>query len=211
MNSSFGSVGTRYDGSMQAINQFLDYRDGDAFGLTFFGNEVLHWCPLTTDASAIRCSVPFMRPEVAPPWFGGTQIAKALLACRQKLMESEKGDRMIILVSDGSSFDLNPGNAPDIASRMNAEGITVFAIHIAESPPPDPIVTVTSKTGGDVFNPGDEAALAGVFQTIDSMQKAEMEKTVAEQLDNFRPYALLGLATMALALCCSYGLRYTPW
>ncbi len=211
MRSPFGGVGNRYDGSMQAINQFLDFRDGDAFGLTFFGQEVMHWCPLTTDSSAIRCSVPFMRPEVAPPGFGGTSIAKALLACRQKLMETEKGDRMIILVSDGSSADLNPGNAPEIASRMSDEAITVFAIHIADSPPPDAVVTVTSKTGGDVFNPGDEAALANVFRTIDSMQKAEMEKTIAEQLDNYQPFALLGLGLVALLLGCSFGLRYTPW
>lgn len=211
MTSSFGAVGSRYDGSMQAINEFLDFRQGDAFGLTFFGNEVLHWCPLTTDASAIRCSVPFMRPEIAPPWFGGTQIAKALLACRQKLMETEEGDRMIILVSDGSSFDLNPGNASDIAQRMSDEGITVFAIHIANSAPPEEIVTVTTKTGGDVFNPGDEEALANVFRVIDSMKMAEMEKTIAEQLDNFQPFALLGMGLLLLLVGCSFGLRYTPW
>ena len=68
---------------MDAINEFLDYREGDAFGLTFFGNNVLHWVPLTTDASAVSCAPPFMRPEVAPPWFGGTEIGKALLACTQ--------------------------------------------------------------------------------------------------------------------------------
>ena len=76
MTAEFGE-GTRYDASMAAINQFLDYRKGDAFGLTFFGNNYLHWVPLTSDVSAIRCSPPFMRPEVAPPWFGGTEIAKA--------------------------------------------------------------------------------------------------------------------------------------
>ena len=35
MNARFGD-GTRYDASMSAIDDFLDYRDGDAFGLTFF-------------------------------------------------------------------------------------------------------------------------------------------------------------------------------
>ena len=78
MTASFGE-GDRYEASMKAIDQFLEFREGDAFGLTFFGNEVLHWCPLTTDSSAIRCSVPFMHPRVAPGWFGGTEIGKALL------------------------------------------------------------------------------------------------------------------------------------
>lgn len=87
MRGSFGE-GTRYDASMSAINEFLDFREGDAFGITFFGNSVLHWCPLTSDTSAIRCSPPFMRPEVVPRWFNGTAIAKALLECRQLLMST---------------------------------------------------------------------------------------------------------------------------
>ncbi len=210
MTSSFGE-GTRYDGSMKAINQFLDYRKGDAFGLTFFGNSVLHWCPLTTDTSAIRCSPPFMRPENAPTWFGGTEIGKALLACRKILMEQEKGDRMIILVSDGSSSDLSGGNDVAIAKRLADEGITVYAIHIAEFDVPEPIVNITTLTGGEVFNPGDEESLSAVFKRIDQMQKAEMERTVAEQLDHFVPYSLIGVLLLALLTLCSYGLRYTPW
>jgi len=100
MTAPFGE-GTRYDASMKAIDEFLDFREGDAFGLTFFGNSVLHWVPLTTDTSAIRCSPPFMRPEVAPSWFGGTEIGKALLACKDILTDRQEGDRMIVLVSDG--------------------------------------------------------------------------------------------------------------
>ncbi|MDP6718543.1 MAG: VWA domain-containing protein, partial [Pirellulaceae bacterium] len=71
MTASFGD-GTRYDASMEAINDFLDFRQGDAFALTFFGNSVMHWVPLTTDPSAIRYSPPYMRPENAPRGFGGT-------------------------------------------------------------------------------------------------------------------------------------------
>ena len=51
MMANFGD-GTRYDSAMDAINGFLDFRKGDAFGLTFFGNNTLHWVPLTTDTSA---------------------------------------------------------------------------------------------------------------------------------------------------------------
>ena len=88
MTASFGE-GTRYDASMRAINDFLDYRTGDAFGLTFFGNSVLHWVPLTTDVSAFRCAPPFMKPGRLPSWFGGTEIGKALLACRRILIERD--------------------------------------------------------------------------------------------------------------------------
>ena len=92
MGAQFGD-GSRYDASMKAINDFLDYREGDAFGLTFFGNAVLHWVPLTTDISAFRCAPPFMRPGTIPSWFGGTEIGRALLACRKVLGSRDEGDR----------------------------------------------------------------------------------------------------------------------
>lgn len=210
MTAQFGE-GTRYDASMVAINQFLDFREGDAFGLTFFGNSVLHWCPLTTDSSAIRCSPPFMRPEVVPPWFGGTEIGKALLSCRRLLMKQEEGDRMIILVSDGSSSDLSGGKDAEIAYRLLDEGIKVYGIHIADYEVPGQIVTITSITGGEVFNPGDPESLASVFAHIDEMEKARVEQTVAEQLDNFKPFTMVGIGFLFLFLLTRFGLRYTPW
>ena len=210
MTASFGD-GTRYDGSMQAINEFLDYRSGDAFGLTFFGNSVLHWVPLTKDISAFRCAPPFMRPEVAPSWFGGTEIGKALMACRKILVEREEGDRMIVLVSDGSSSDLSGGRDEEIAARMNADNIIVYAVHISSGGIPDEIVNITRNTGGEVFSPGDPDALDIVFKRIDDMQETRMEKTSAEAMDNFFPFSVSGLSVLGLGLLSLFGMRYTPW
>ncbi len=210
MTAEFGE-GSRYDASMRAIDQFLDFREGDAFGLTFFGNTVLHWCPLTTDSSAIRCSPPFMRPEVLPHWFGGTSIGAALLACRRELMQAEVGDRMIILVSDGESGDISGEAGVEIADRLKTEEITVYAIHVAEGEVPEDILNITSVTGGEVFNPGDEESLIDVFARIDQMEKAQVEQSIAEQLDHFKPYAAIGVSLLGLLTLCGFGLRYTPW
>lgn len=210
MTAPFGS-GTRYDASMKAINEFLDFREGDAFGLTFFGNNVLHWVPLTTDVSAFRCAPPFMRPEVAPPWFGGTEIGKALLACKQILTEREEGDRMIVLISDGFSSDLSNGNDTEIAKKLRASNITVFGVHIGSSEAPGEIVNLTNLTGGDVFTAGEQASLQAVFAKIDSMQQTELEKNAAESVDFFEPFALAGLIVGGLICLALFGLRYTPW
>lgn len=212
MNAQFGE-GTRYDASMKAIDEFLEYREGDAFGLTFFGNEVLHWVPLTSDVTAIRCAPPFMNPKNPghPPWLGGTAIGKALLACHKVLTAREEGDRMIILVSDGSSFDLFNGNDVEIAKKLNADRIRVYGIHISEGGIPDPIVNITQLTGGEVFNPGDTGGLDSVFASIDQMQDTRMEKVSAETMDDFYPTVLGGMIALALGLLVSFGLRYTPW
>ncbi|MFM7739875.1 MAG: aerotolerance regulator BatA, partial [Planctomycetota bacterium] len=68
-----------------------------------------------------------------------------------------------------------------------------------------------AKTGGDVFAADDQAGLEEVFAKIDSMQKAEIERTVAEQQDHFQPYAALGLLLLLAWLIASFGWRYTPW
>lgn len=210
MRAKFGS-GDRYEASMGAINDFLDYREGDAFGLTFFGNEVLHWVPLTTDVSAFRCAPPFMRPQNLPRWFGGTEIGKALLACRRVLVEREEGDRMIILVSDGNSRDLGGDRGVEIMRALRRDRVVVYAIHVADGRIPDAIVDITTATGGGIFQPGDEAGLRSVFASIDEMQETRIEKVRAEPVDNYAPFSWTGLAVLGAALLASFGLRYTPW
>lgn len=210
MTARFGA-GDRYDASMEAINAFLERREGDAFGLTFFGNSVLHWVPLTTDISAFRCAPPFMKPGRIPYWFNGTEIGKALLACRKVLLEREEGDRMILLVSDGYSADLSGGRDEEIARELAADGIVVYAVHIADGSVPDPVLRIAVATGGEAFKPEDTDGLERVFASIDSMQKSRMEKTRAEASDDFVPWSLAGLGTLLLALLAAFGLRPTPW
>jgi Ca-activated chloride channel homolog len=210
MTAKFGS-GTRYDAAMAAINEFLGYRKGDAFGLTFFGNNFLHWVPLTSDPSAFQCSIPFMRPENNVPGFGGTEIGKAVLGCREVLVERQEGDRMIVLVTDGWSSDLAGDAATDIARRLRRDNIVVYAINIQETDARDEIVNLTRLTGGDVFNPGDTRALHDVFQRIDQMQKAKLEKGSAEVVDWFFPFCVTGLSVLGLLALAQLGLRYTPW
>jgi Ca-activated chloride channel family protein len=196
---------------MAAIDDFLKKREGDAFGLTFFGHNVLHWTPLTTDASAIRCSPPFMRPESLPPWFGGTAIGKALRACKAVLVTRQEGDRMVILVTDGISSDMHGGEAAEIANDLKQNNIAVYAIHVGGGEAPTPMVEVTSMTGGEVFAPEDQASLQAVFARIDQMKEAKLEKTLGETIDNFTPFCLAGLSLVGLCTLALFGLRYTPW
>ena len=210
MTAKFGS-GSRYDASMKAINDFIDFRQGDAYGLTFFGNNYLHWVPLTSDPSAFRCSIPFMSPENNVPGFGGTEIGKAVMACREELVKRSEGDRMLILVTDGWSSDLGGGNDIEIAKKLKRDGITLFAVNIQEEDARGEIVNLSRMTGGEVFNPGDTKALAAVFAQIDKMTKAKIEQGTAELVDWFWPFCLAGLCVLGLYTLLQLGLRYTPW
>jgi Ca-activated chloride channel family protein len=212
MTAEFGE-GTRYDAAMEAINGFLDYRAGDAFGLTFFGNNVLHWCPLTSDTTAFRCAPPFMDPQrgTLPPWFNGTSIGKALKACRDVLVSREEGDRMIILISDGYSSDLSGGQDEEIADLLKDSGVVVYGVHVASGEVPGEVVNIASLTGGEMFAAGDPLALETVFKRIDEMQVAELEKVAGEQLDDFEALCWVGLGGLALLALFGFFLRPTPW
>jgi len=210
MQSRFGD-GTRYDGAMEAIKQFTTFRPGDAFGLTIFGGEVLHWVPLTRDLSAIRMATPFVKPNLMPRFFQGTSIGKALRECQKVLEARAEGERMILLVTDGESADLNNGVDSQIAAELRAARITVYMVHAADTPAPEQVYTIAGGTGGKVFEAHDPAALQEVFASIDRMQTARMKPSAADYADHFRPIAIVGLALAGLQLIASFGLRYTPW
>ncbi|WP_193213527.1 vWA domain-containing protein [Luteolibacter marinus] len=210
MMAPFGSA-TRYDAAMEAVNDFITFRKGDAFGLTVFGNSVLNWVPLTNDVSAFKCAPPFLRPENLPPWFGGTAIGLALRAGEKTLLAGDSGDRMIVLFTDGMSFDLTNGQDLAIAQSLKANGIKVYGIHVAEGGAPDEVGVIASVTGGEIFAAGDPGALKAVFARIDEMEKAPLKRVTPDPVDFFEPFALAGLGIGAMYLFTLFGLRHTPW
>ncbi|MBI2925731.1 MAG: VWA domain-containing protein [Verrucomicrobia bacterium] len=210
MMSPFGD-GKRADKALKAIEEFTTYRKGDAFGLTVFGSDVLHWVPVTKDLSAIRLSAPFIRPEKMPPWMGGTLIGRALRSVRNILAARAEGDRMVVLISDGESADLGGGVAQELGEELAKENIVVFYIHAAEGSPQEETFTLASLTGGAAFAAGDPAALSEVFKRIDAMKPAKMKPSAPEPVDFFWPVVVPGLALLGLQVVGAFGVRYTPW
>ena len=210
MTAPFGD-GDRYDAAMAAVNGFIDYRKGDAFGLTIFGNNYLHWVPLTSDVSAFRCAPPFLRPQNLPHWFGGTEIGKAVRACEKILISREEGDRMILLITDGQSSDLFQGKDVEIANSLKENGIILYGVHVAEGGAPPEVSVMASITGGQYFSAGDPAGLEAVFKQIDVMKQAPIKRLTPDPVDNFGPYVLAGFFVAGLHLLTLFGLRYNPW
>jgi len=211
MMAPFGS-GTRFDAAMGAVNDFISFRKGDAFGLSIFGGSVLNWVPLTSDVSAFECAPAFLGPDKLPPWFsGGTMIGMALREAEKTMLASNSGDRMIVLFTDGDSADLNNGEDVKIAQSLKANGIKVYDVHVAEGGAPDSVGVIASITGGEVFAAGDPAGLKGVFARIDEMQKAPLKRVTPDPVDFFGPFAIAGLTIGGLYLLTLFGLRHTPW
>lgn len=210
MASEFGD-GSRYDAAMAAIGDFTGRRKGDAFGLTIFGNEVLRWTPLTRDLTAIRNATPFLRPELLPQHFGGTEIGKALRFSGRALPQRGEGDKLIILLSDGESADLPGSTARRIGTELAEDGIVLYAIHVGDGPAPADLHQLTRPTGGRVFAAKHPQALKTVFEHIDRMQPVKLRPGGPQQVDAFGPLAIIGLIVLGLYQATLFGLRYTPW
>jgi Ca-activated chloride channel family protein len=210
MTSPFGN-GTRADKAVAALVEFTSFRRGDAFGLTVFGTDVLHWVPVTKDLSALKLSAPFLKPDRMPPYMGGTMIGRALRSVQKILASRPEGDRMVVLISDGESADLGGGMAQELGEALARDNIIVYYIHVAEGSPQEETFTLASLTGGQAFAAGDPAALREVFQRIDQMKPARLEPSAPEHVDFHRPFALAGLALLGLHVLSLFGLRYTPW
>ena len=54
-------------------------------------------------------------------------------------------------------------------------------------------------------------ALRGVFKRIDSLQRAKLVAAQTTWLDFFPPFAIAGLALLALQQLAAFGMRFTPW
>jgi Ca-activated chloride channel family protein len=210
MTSRLGE-GTRYDAALKSIEAFTSRRQGDAFGLTIFGNEVLRWTPLTKDVSAIRNATPFLRPESLPEHFGGTEIGKALRFCHRTLRERGEGDALIILLSDGESADLGQRVSREIGTQLAAAGVVLHAIHIGDEATPRDLYDLTGPTGGRVFATDSADGLMTVFAHIDRMQPVKLKPVAPQAVAWFAPLAAAGLVLLGLYQLTLFGLRFTPW
>jgi Ca-activated chloride channel family protein len=210
MSAEFGEA-TRYDAAMLAIADFTNRRKGDAFGLTIFGNEVLEWTPLTQDTSAIRNATPFLRPGTLPSQLSGTEIGKAVTHCSKKLTKRGEGSRMMVLLSDGDSADLQGTRAEEIGRELAADQVVLYAIHIGEGAAPKDLYALSGPGDGQVFAAGDSAALGRVFAHIDQMQPIRFQPTASRHVFFYRPFVIAGFVLLGLHLMFSFGLRYSPW
>jgi Ca-activated chloride channel family protein len=204
--------GPRYRMAATAIEEFTKAREGDAIGLTLFGSHQIRWIPLTKDLAAIRNAMPFADPEHQPMHMGGTAIGAALRFCKANMeAEAQEGDRLIVLVSDGQSSDLDGGENMKVADELKQAGITLYHIHVAEDAVPGEVVDMAREAGGEALAATDPESIKQVFRHIDKMKPAKFKAAGTVPLDHFGPFALAALAMIGLHAIGLLGVRYTPW
>jgi Ca-activated chloride channel family protein len=205
-------VNSRFDSAMASIEQFLHYRKGDAFGLTVFSRNFVHWVPLTQDTEAIVLARPFIAPYVFPDEFwGNTFIGKALYGAAELLDQAKTGDRMIILLTDGLSNDIVPPKDSAIIADLQAKRIKVFVIFLIDQPVTPALVSIAQGSGGAAWPAVTPEALNEVFKKIDEMKKVVILEKKPRAADYYDPFFIPAMVALGLAILALFGIRYNPW
>lgn len=198
----------RLEAVKSVVRDFIQGRYGDRIGLVVFGSVAHTGAPLTMDYNAIGFVLDRLKIGSAGPQ---TAIGDAIGISLKRLGEVPGRSRVIILLTDGRSNTgvLSPDVAAGIAGRS---GVKVYTVGVGGREPA-PFVergafggrrvvyrrvdidevtlkAVAASTGGLYFRAEDTEGLQKVYETIDRMEKHEVEiKTFAEYRDLY-PYFL---------------------
>ena len=127
-------------------------------------------------------------------------------------VQGNRSDRLLVLVSDGASGDLNgAAQIEEISNRLNEAGITMYHIHIGSDTIPNAVATIAEDTGGGAFLATNSDGLQLIFDHIDRMQPAKFIATASVPLDYFEPFAYVALSSLLIWLISLLKWRHTPW
>jgi Ca-activated chloride channel family protein len=125
---------------------------------------------------------------------------------------ASQNNRLLVLVSDGASGDLNGADAiSQITDRLNGAGITMYHIHIGSDSIPNAVSTIAEETGGRAFLATNSDGLKLIFDHIDRMQPAKFLSTASVPIDYFEPFAWVGFVSLLVWLISLLKWRRTPW
>ncbi len=193
--------------------EFIAQRPSDRMGIVVFAGESYTQCPLTTDRAAL---INLMKEVQTDLIEDGTAIGNGLATAVARMMDSDAGSRVVILLTDGvnNMGEISPESAAEIAETY---GIRVYTIGVgANGMAPYPVMTpwgveeqqmkveideellqqIADATGGKYFRATDNTKLSQIYSEINKMEKARTT------IDSFPVYKeLFGKYAFAALLC----------
>lgn len=222
-----GSAATRLDVAKATISSFVEARPEDPVGLVAFAAEAITLVPVTTHQPLLRAALESARVGLLED---GTAIGEGLATAVNRLRRVPGEDRVVILMSDGAS---NRGATDPLtaAAAAAAFGIRVHTIGIGSGsavpavPAPDSVGApeaaeapspvdealmreIARATGGEYHRAAEPGALARVYERIDRLERAPVER---REVILYREWYLWLLALAAGALALESAARGSRW
>lgn len=195
----------------QTIQSFIEGRPADRLGLVVFAALATTRCPLTLDHEML--SQFLSQVDFAPRDQDGTAMGMGLATAVNRLRKSSAESKVVVLVTDGvnNTGQIGPKAAAEAARAL---GVKVYTIGVgSEGSVRVPVgrgqymmqrveldeellVEIAERTGGEYFRATDAEALATVFETIDALEKTEIQSRVRMLYSELFPWMLLPAALL---------------
>ncbi len=199
----------RLEVARRTVSEFIRGRPQDRIGLVAFAATATTRCPLTQDHEMLDQFVDAL--DFAPPDLDGTAIGLGLATALNRLRESTAASRVVVLATDGvnNRGQIGPRAAAEAARAL---GVKVYAIGVGTEGQAwipvdfgprgwqrvlqpveideDLLREIASETGGQYFRATDSNALREAFQTIDGLEKTEIQSRVRVLYSELFPWLL---------------------
>ncbi len=209
----------RLEVAKDLLRDFIRGRPSDRIGLTVFAGKSITRCPLTLEHEPLIRTVETLRMGDLPE---GTAIGSAIMSGINRLTQqsSSKGDRILLLITDGRSNagEIHPRDALSLAVSQK---IKIYSIGVGSNgkvPFPvampngkksyryetvdideDLLREIAGRSGGKYFRATDPKSLQLLFEQINTLEASEPRvveaRTIQDRATRFAVPALL------LALC----------
>ena len=177
----------RLEAVKKTAKDFINDRSGDRIGVLVFAGESFIQCPLTMDQDVLLSLMD--KINVAEQSYDGTAIGMAIASATNRLRHSDAKSKVMILLSDGSNNagELDPLTSADLASNFNIKIYTIGAGtnqdvsfipgrgYIRNEIDEATLKSIAERTDGQYFRATNIAGLELVYETIDALERTEIE------------------------------------
>jgi Ca-activated chloride channel family protein len=213
----------RLGAAKRVIHEFIDSRQYDRIGLVIFATEAFSQVPPTLDYNVLKRIL----DETQVSWDigldSGTAIGLGLANGANMLRDSEAKSRVIILLTDGAnnSGQIDPLTAAEIAKALDIRVYTIGAARPGPAALPFPdgrieyrdseideetLKEIADLTGGLYFRAEDEAGLQEIYDTINELERSQVE---VRTFTRYTELAIWFILPAALLLALEILLRRT--
>lgn len=152
--------GQNLEEAKKAVSAFVQSGGSQMrMGLTIFDDTAQTLCPITGSTGTVQRAVDGVYSA------GGTNIAAGLLEGMRSL-ETETGNRVIVLLSDGEDSGESAAQMDQVINQLLQQGIVVYAVgfDFADSAY---LTRICEATGGKFLRSETSSGLGSIYQTIE--------------------------------------------
>lgn len=180
---------TRLSAVKKVVNDFIDGRVGDRIGLILFGTKAYLNAPLTFDLTTVK---QFLNESPIGIAGGKTALGDAIGLATKRLVQQSKGDRILILLTDGANNTgrVAPLKAAQLASQADIRIHTIgvgsttlqlpglFArrlVNPSTNLDENTLEQIAELTGGQYYRAENTERLIDIYRIIDSLEPIQLK------------------------------------